>query len=222
MSVFIFSPEVLENFAQTVGTRLAGAVTHHEIMRGELILYAQRFELLNVLQFLRDDADCRLTQLIDITAVDYPDRAERFEIVYQLLSIHTNMRVRVKISTDEDTPVLSVCSVYSTANWLEREVWDMYGVMFSGHPDHRRILTDYGFEGHPLRKDFPLTGYVETRYDSTLKRVVYEPVKLTQEFRVFDNVSPWESLTEVQLPGDEKAMQPKIGWKPTSAAGEGR
>ena len=145
---------------------------------------------------------------------------ERFEVVYQLLSMSKNIRVRIKLTTDENTPVPSVVGVYSSANWFERETWDMYGVMFAGHPDHRRILTDYGFDGHPLRKDFPLTGYVEVRYDQDQKRVVYEPVKLTQDFRNFDYLSPWEGLTDVQLPGDEKATIPKTGWHPTSKATE--
>ena len=140
---------------------------------------------------------------MDVTAVDYPDREERFEVVYNLLSLKQNQRIRVKLSTDESTPVVSATSVFKSANWFEREVWDLFGVFFSDHPDLRRILTDYGFEGHPLRKDFPLTGLVEVRYDEDQKRVVYEPVKLTQEFRTFDFVSPWEGM--LHLPGDEKA-----------------
>jgi NADH-quinone oxidoreductase subunit C len=150
---------------------------------------------------------------MDITAVDYPARPERFEIVYNLLSMTHNHRVRVKISASEETLVPTATEIFSSAGWFEREVWDMYGVMFDGHPDLRRILTDYGFEGHPQRKDFPLTGYVELRYDEELKRVVYEPVKLTQDFRNFDYLSPWEGMTNVHLPGDEKAVQPKHGWR---------
>lgn len=217
MTNFVIPAETLaalgDHVVQTLG---GGSVSRHEIIRGELIVHASRQDVARVLTLLRDDAQCRFTQLIDVTAVDFPERPERFEIVYQLLSLHTNNRIRVKISTDENTPVPSVCGVFSVANWFEREVWDMYGVMFAGHPDHRRILTDYGFEGHPLRKDFPLTGYVEVRYDQEQKRVVYEPVKLTQDFRAFDYMSPWEGLTAVQLPGDEKAMSPKLGWVPSS------
>ena len=142
--------------------------------------------------------------LVDVTAADYPEREERFEIVYNLLSMTHNTRIRVKLRTDEDDPVPSVAGVFSTANWFEREIWDMYGVFFSDHPDLRRLLTDYGFEGHPLRKDFPLTGHVEVRYDDTLRRVVNEPVSLVQEFRDFDFLSPWEGM-QAQIPGDEKA-----------------
>ncbi len=186
-----------------------------ELIKDELVLYARREKILAVMTFLRDDASCMFKQLIDVTAVDYPERGERFEVVYHLLSLRHNCRVRVKLATDENTPVDSVAGIFSAANWFERETWDMYGVMFANHPDHRRILTDYGFDGHPLRKDFPLTGYVELRYDQDLKRVVYEPVKLTQDFRRFDFLSPWEGLTEIQLPGDEKAVQPKFGYVPT-------
>ena len=160
--------------------------------------------------FLRDDSSCLFKVLIDICGADYPERDERFEVVYNLLSLKLNQRVRVKVTTDETTPVPSVTSVFSTAGWFEREAWDLYGIIFSDHPDLRRIMTDYGFEGHPLRKDFPLTGYVEVRYDEEQKRVVYEPVKLTQEFRTFDFLSPWEGMTiERLLPGDEKAEAPE-------------
>lgn len=200
--------------------RLAGGVIRYELIKGELILWIRREDIVQIMTSLRDDPTCLFKQLMDVTAVDYPDRQERFEIVYQLLSLAHNMRVRVKYTTDENTPVPSVVSVFSAANWFEREVWDMFGVMFENHPDHRRILTDYGFDGHPLRKDFPLTGFNEVRYDQEQKRVVYEPVKLTQEFRAFDFLSPWEALTDVQLPGDEKAMQPKTGWMPESKATE--
>ena len=162
-----------------------------------------RESLLKVMSFLRDDQNTLFKQLIDITAVDHPSEEARFEVVYHLLSLKHNQRLRVKLATDEATPVDSVTGVFSVAGWFERETWDMYGVMFNEHPDLRRILTDYGFEGHPLRKDFPLTGHVEVRYDSEQKRVVYEPVKLTQEFRSFDFMSPWEGM--LQLPGDEKA-----------------
>ncbi|WP_044564083.1 NADH-quinone oxidoreductase subunit C, partial [Azospirillum sp. B4] len=164
--------------------------------------------LLQTLTLLRDDPGCRCTQLVDITAVDCPSKAERFEVNYMLLSVSKNLRARVKVTTDEDTPVPSCVPLFPAAGWYERETWDMFGVFFSGHPDLRRILTDYGFEGHPLRKDFPLTGYVEVRYDDEQKRVVYEPVKLTQDFRAFDFMSPWEAMTDVQLPGDEKAVIP--------------
>jgi NADH-quinone oxidoreductase subunit C len=157
-----------------------------------------------ILKFLRDDSACHFEMLIDICGVDYPDREPRFDVVYHLLSISNNLRVRVKLGVAEEGAVPSVTALYSTAGWFEREIWDLYGVYFTDHPDLRRILTDYGFEGHPLRKDFPLTGYVELRYDDEQKRVVYEPVKLTQEFRSFDFMSPWEGA-EYILPGDEKA-----------------
>jgi len=183
-----------------LGSKLSGVAVRH----GELMLEVAAANLVEVMSFLRDDPGCRFRQLIDITAVDWPERGPRFEVVYNLLSIEQNRRVRVKVPTDERTPVPSVIGVWSAAGWFERETWDMYGIMFSGHPDLRRILTDYGFEGHPLRKDFPLTGYVEVRYDEAQKRVVYEPVKLTQEFRRFEFESPWEGMQHV-LPGDEKA-----------------
>ena len=173
---------------------------------GELTLEAEAAEIVRVLTFLRDDAECGFVCFIDICGVDYPDREKRFDVVYHLLSPYKNRRIRVKIQTDEDTPVPTVISVFPAANWYERETFDLYGVLFSDHPDLRRILTDYGFAGHPLRKDFPLTGYVEVRYDDEVKRVVYEPVKLTQEFRAFDYLSPWEG-TDYVLPGDEKAKQ---------------
>ncbi|OKH90092.1 NADH-quinone oxidoreductase subunit C [Thalassospira sp. TSL5-1] len=171
---------------------------------GELTVVVKRESIVSVLTFLRDDAGCLFKQLIDICGVDYPERAERFEVVYHLLSLKHNLRIRVKVSTDEETPVPTAVGVYSAADWFERETWDMYGVFFADHPDPRRILTDYGFEGHPLRKDFPLTGYVEVRYDDERKRVVYEPVKLVQDFRNFDFESPWEGMQNI-LPGDEKA-----------------
>jgi NADH-quinone oxidoreductase subunit C len=169
---------------------------------GELALLAQASHIREVLTFLRDDPDCQFNCFTSITAVDYPERAQRFEIVYQLLSPRKNTRVRVKISTDEATPVASAVPVFPAANWYEREIYDLFGVLFDDHPDLRRILTDYGFEGHPLRKDFPMTGFVEVRYDEEEKRVRYDPVKLTQEFRRFDFLSPWEGAP---LPGDEKA-----------------
>lgn len=200
-----------QNFNSSVVADLSAQIQSHHYEQDELVLTASRDTVLGVLKFLRDRHGFR--QLIDITAVDYPSRSDRFEIVYNLLSMKDNARVRIKIAASEDTPVPSAVPLFSAANWYEREVWDMYGVTFDGHPDLRRILTDYGFEGHPQRKDFPLTGYVELRYDEELKRVVYEPVKLTQDFRAFDFISPWEGMTNIQLPGDEKAAAPKHGYK---------
>lgn len=169
-----------------------------------------REALLSVMQYLRDDAEMAFTQLMDVTAADYPNRPERFEVIYHLLSLRHNTRIRVKVAATEETPVETLCDLFPTANWFEREVFDMFGIYFNRHPDLRRILTDYGFDGHPLRKDFPLTGYTELRYDQEQKRCVYEPVKLTQDFRTFDFLSPWEGMTEIQLPGDEKAVKPKF------------
>jgi NADH-quinone oxidoreductase subunit C len=183
----------------------AGATVEVEVAHGEINVTVSRDALMKVLSFLRDDANFKFSQLIDITAVDYPVRDERFDVVYHLLSMTLNQRVRVKTPTDEDTPVASVAGLWPAAVWFERETWDMYGIFFADNPDLRRILTDYGFEGHPLRKDFPLTGYVEVRYDDAQKRVVYEPVKLRQDFRSFDFLSPWEGMTGMLLPGDEKA-----------------
>jgi len=191
-----------------LASQLSSDVDELLVVNGELILQVRPDALLRVIKFLRNDANCLFQMLIDICGVDYPEREKRFEIVYNLLSLKQNMRLRIKVSTDEGTPVPSVSSVYPTAGWFERECWDMYGVFFGDHPDLRRILTDYGFEGHPLRKDFPLTGYVEVRYDDEQRRVVYEPVKLTQEFRSFDFLSPWEGMTPT-LPGDEKAEPEK-------------
>jgi len=196
--------QALTEFGTTVQQALAQSVTKLEIIRGELILWVPREAILPTVTFLRDDPRCLFKVLVDLTAVDFPDRPERFEIVYNFLSLKFNRRIRIKTTTDEETPVPSVVSVFSSAGWYERETWDMFGVFFSDNPDLRRILTDYGFDGHPLRKDFPLTGYVEVRYDEEQKRVVYEPVKLKQEFRSFDFMSPWEGLTQ-PLPGDEKA-----------------
>jgi NADH-quinone oxidoreductase subunit C len=193
--------------------RLAGIITGTEIVNGEMTLHATRENLITLLKFLRDDAGCDFKMLVDVTAVDYPSRPERFEVVYNLLSLSKNRRVRVKVPASEVTPVQTATTVFSSANWFEREVWDMYGIYFDRHPDLRRILTDYGFDGHPQRKDFPLTGYVELRYDEERKRVVYEPVKLTQDFRKFDFESPWEAMTTMQLPGDEKAMRPARGYQ---------
>jgi NADH-quinone oxidoreductase subunit C len=208
--------EALRELSDHIRVHLADAVLSAEVALGELVITVDRPAIVRVLTFLRDDVGCQFRQLMDITAVDRPEREERFEVVYNLLSLKRNLRVRVKLTTDEDTPVPSVTAVYSTANWFERETWDLYGVFFSDHPDLRRLLTDYGFEGHPLRKDFPLTGYVEMRYDDEQKRVVYQPVKLTQDFRSFDFLSPWEGMTRVMLPGDEKATAPTGAPQPGS------
>jgi NADH-quinone oxidoreductase subunit C len=171
---------------------------------GELTVEAKAADIISILTFLRDDTECGFVCFIDICGADYPEREKRFDVVYHLLAPYKNRRIRVKVQTGEDTPVPSAISVFPAANWYERETFDLYGVLFSDHPDLRRILTDYGFSGHPLRKDFPLTGLVEVRYDDEAKRVVYEPVKLVQEFRSFDYLSPWEG-TDYVLPGDEKA-----------------
>lgn len=184
----------------------AAEVISVAVAHGELMVEARPEGLVRLMTFLRDDPQCLFASLIDICGVDWPERSPRFDVVYNLLSIRLNQRIRIKVRTDEERPVPSITPVYSAADWFERETWDLYGVMFSDHPDLRRILTDYGFEGHPLRKDFPLTGYVELRYDDEQKRVVYEPVSLTQEFRRFDFMSPWEGA-EYILPGDEKAGQ---------------
>jgi len=186
---------------------LAGDVMDTHVDCGELSILVPRTRIADVLKTLRDDSALAFQQMMDLCGVDYPERPERFEVVYNLLSLTHNWRLRVKVQTDESSPVPSVVSVYNAAGWFERECWDMYGVAFSGNPDLRRILTDYGFEGHPLRKDFPLSGYVEVRYDEAQKRVVYEPVQLPQDFRNFDFLSPWEGMTNVnmRLPGDEKA-----------------
>jgi len=193
---------------EAVGEKVAAAfpqdVLQRAIAHDELMVTVRREAIVRVLQFLRDDPSFRFDVLVDICGVDYPDRVERLEVVYNLLSLTHNRRIRLKVTTDEQTPVPSATSVYSAAGWFERECWDLLGVYFADHPDLRRILTDYGFEGHPLRKDFPLTGYVEVRYDEEQKRVVYEPVKLKQEFRSFDFLSPWEGMNTI-LPGDEKA-----------------
>jgi len=177
-----------------------------DIAYGELSITVPATTLPRVLQWLRDDTNTLFKELVDICGVDYPDREQRFDVVYHLLSLHHNQRIRVRVSTDEATPVPSVTGIFRSAGWFEREAWDMYGIMFADHPDLRRILTDYGFEGHPLRKDFPLTGYVEMRYDAEQQRVIYEPVKLRQDFRNFDFLSPWEGTQDL-LPGDEKAEE---------------
>ncbi len=196
----------LQDIGDFICAKMASGVKAATVEHDELTLLVKRDEILSVLKFLRDDPQCKFSCIIDLCGVDYPERENRFEVVYHLLSLKQNIRVRVKIDTDEDTPVPSCVSVYPGALWLEREAYDMYGIAFDGHPDLRRLLTDYGFQGYPLRKDFPTTGYVEVRYDETQKRVVYEPVKLPQEFRNFDFQSPWEG-TDYVLPGDEKASE---------------
>jgi NADH-quinone oxidoreductase subunit C len=196
--------EPLEQLGNAIVAALGGAASAYTVAFGQLTLAADAADIVRVMRFLRDDERCLFWCIIDITAVDWPEREQRFDVVYHLLSPRRNQRIRVKVKTDEATPVPSIISVYRGADWFEREVYDLYGVLFSGHPDLRRLLTDYGFEGHPLRKDFPLTGFVEVRWDDELKRVVYDPVRLAQEFRNFDFLSPWEG-PEYMLPGDEKA-----------------
>ncbi len=199
----------LTALSEHVAKSLDAVVGRAEVERsGELVIHAVTNGIAKLIGFLKSDPDCRFDQLIDICGVDFPERELRFDIVYNLLSVAHNQRARVIITADEDTAVPSVASLFPAANWFEREVWDLYGVFFADHPDLRRILTDYGFEGHPLRKDFPLTGFVELRYDEAQKRVVYEPVTLTQDFRRFEYTSPWEGMTSIQLPGDEKAVKP--------------
>jgi len=196
--------ETLERIAATIKNALGTSVTGYEISRGELTVHAQAADIVKIVTFLRDDPSCQFSCIVDITAVDWPSREQRFDVVYHLLSPRMNQRIRVKVVTDETTPVASLVDVYRGADWFERETYDLYGVLFTGHPDMRRILTDYGFDGHPLRKDFPLTGFVEVRWDDEEKRVRYDKVKLSQEFRNFDFLSPWEG-TDYVLPGDEKA-----------------
>jgi NADH-quinone oxidoreductase subunit C len=198
--------EALIELSSYVSEARGNLIAASQIKYGELTLTTTGDNLIPLLTFLRDDAKCGFVNLTDICGVDWPQRELRFDVVYHLLSPKQNLRIRIKVATDEDTPVPSACAVYPGADWFERETWDMYGVLFTGHPDLRRILTDYGFEGHPLRKDFPTTGFVEVRYDDAAKRVVYEPVELKQEFRNFDFMSPWEG-TDYVLPGDEKAKQ---------------
>ena len=199
--------DALQKLGEHILSKRSGFAITSKIAYGELTLTAAPDTIIGLLTFLRDDQVCKFSQLIDLCGVDYPGREKRFDIVYHLLSLHRNHRVRVKIETGEDQPVPSVTAVWPAANWFEREAFDMYGIQFSGHPDLRRLLTDYGFAGHPLRKDFPLTGFVEVRYDDEQKRVVNEPVKLTQDFRKFDFMSPWEGAKHI-LPGDEKATKP--------------
>jgi NADH-quinone oxidoreductase subunit C len=198
--------ESLQDLGDHIAASLADDVSSFQVTRGELTLTTSLERIVRVLKFLRDDPACHFSVLIDICGADHPERSSRFDVVYHLLSMHQNQRVRVKIQVEEDEQVPSVSGVYPAANWYEREAFDMYGILFSDHPDLRRILTDYGFTGHPLRKDFPVTGFVEVRYDDETKRVAYEPVRLTQEFRSFDFESPWEAA-EYLLPGDEKATE---------------
>ena len=196
--------QTLNDLGAYLADRLGPALHGWKVTLGELTIETGPGELKELMAFLRDDRGCRFGCLIDICGVDYPDREQRFEVVYHLLSPWLNHRIRVRIATDETTPVPSVIELFRCANWFEREAYDLYGILFEGHPDLRRLLTDYGFQGHPLRKDFPLTGFVELRYDDELKRVVYEPVKLQQEYRSFDFLSPWEGM-DTAIPGDEKA-----------------
>ncbi|HEV7290874.1 MAG TPA: NADH-quinone oxidoreductase subunit C [Devosia sp.] len=196
----------LTELGNHISRSLGAAVQSHAVSFGELTLEVERDSIVEVATFLRDDPECRFTALVDICGADYPSRELRFDVVYHFMSPTKNRRVRLKLQTDEYTTVPSIVDVFRGANWFEREAYDLYGILFSGHPDLRRILTDYGFDGHPLRKDFPLTGFVEVRYDQERKRVVYEPVKLVQEFRTFDYLSPWEG-TDYVLPGDEKVKQ---------------
>ena len=196
----------LQTIATKLGAAAPGAVIGSAFAFGELTLTVDPARIIETLQFLRDDSAAQFVSIIDISGVDHPQHEKRFDVVYHLLSPKLNLRIRVKAETDEATPVASIIDVFAGADWFERETYDLYGIVFTGHPDMRRILTDYGFEGHPLRKDFPLTGFVEVRYDDELKRVVYEPVRLAQEFRTFDFLSPWEG-TDYVLPGDEKAKK---------------
>jgi len=200
----------LASLAEHLASGVPGALLATEIRHNELCCRIERESVPRVLQFLRDDPKCRFNLLMDVCGVDYPERPLRFDVVYNLLSLGLNQRIRLKVETDEEQPVPSAVGLYSCAGWWERETWDLYGILFSDNPDLRRILTDYGFDGHPLRKDFPLTGYVEVKYDEEQKRVVYEPVKLKQEFRSFDFLSPWEGMDKI-LPGDEKASTPDEG-----------
>ncbi|MER9014937.1 NADH-quinone oxidoreductase subunit C [Mesorhizobium sp. M0898] len=198
--------QALNDLSTYLGEKLIGRIGVAVLAYGELTISVEPRDLIEVVTFLRDDPKCQFISIIDVCGADYPSRAKRFDVVYHLLSPRQNIRVRIKIQADEETLVPSITGIYPGADWFERETYDLYGVLFSGHPDLRRILTDYGFEGHPLRKDFPLTGFVEVRYDDEAKRVIYEPVELKQEFRNFDFLSPWEG-TDYVLPGDEKAKQ---------------
>jgi len=195
----------LDALGQTIVGALVDAAIDHKLAFNQLTVAVHAEKIVDVVRFLRDDAACRFVNLTDITAVDYPGREKRFDVIYHLLSPTLNTRIRLRAEAGEETQVPSIIGVFPGADWFEREAYDLYGVIFTGHPDMRRILTDYGFEGHPLRKDFPLTGFVEVRYDDQEKRVLYEPVRLNQEFRNFDFLSPWEGADYPVLPGDEKA-----------------
>ena len=184
----------IESVAESIRDGIGAIVKDLSIVGDQLVAIVEKEDIAKLLVFLRDDVNCQFKQLMDICGVDYPERPQRFEVVYNLLSLVHNNRVTVKVMLDDNSSIPSVSKVFSSADWWEREIWDLFGIFFSGHPDLRRILTDYGFDGHPLRKDFPLTGYVEVRYDDAQKRVVYEPVKLTQEYRDFDFLSPWEGM----------------------------
>jgi NADH-quinone oxidoreductase subunit C len=198
--------EALHQHVETIADALKGGLLTHSIAHGELTIVVPARDIVATIKVLRDDERCQYFSIIDVTAIDWPSREARFDIVYHLLSPTHNRRIRVKIEVGEATPVPSIIAVFPGADWFEREVYDLYGVPFTGHPDMRRLLTDYGFEGHPLRKDFPLTGFVEVRWDEEQKRVVYDPVRLAQEFRSFDFLSPWEG-PDYLLPGDEKAKK---------------
>ncbi|MBC7576036.1 NADH-quinone oxidoreductase subunit C [Tardiphaga sp.] len=195
----------LSSLGETIKAALPGAIVGSSVAFGQLTLAVEAARIVDIVRFLRDDPGCRFVSFVDITAVDYPGREKRFEVVYHFMSPALNIRIRLKAEASETTQVPSIISVFPGADWFEREAYDLYGVIFVGHPDMRRLLTDYGFDGHPLRKDFPLSGFVEVRYDDQEKRVVYEPVRLNQEFRKFDFLSPWEGADYSILPGDEKA-----------------
>lgn len=211
-SAFVVS-DALQDLADYVAEKLSFAEPEVCFQLDQLCVVLGADHLVKAMTVLRDDKEMNFHQLLDVTAVDYPSRDPRFEVVYHLLSVRHNHRIRLKTAVNEETLVPSMVDLFSSAGWFEREVFDMYGLYFEGHPDLRRILTDYGFEGHPQRKDFPLTGFKEVRYDEALKRVVYEPVKLTQDFRQFDALSPWEGMVDVMLPGDEKGMKPEHGYR---------
>ena len=202
----IIQKDGLQVVEETLVESLGSAILSTKTALDELTVYVDANEIQKVLVFLRDDINCQFKLLMELCGVDYPERQNRFEVVYCLLSLSRNLRLKVKVSANEKVPIPSVAEVFSSAGWWEREVWDLFGIFFSGHPDLRRILSDYGFEGHPLRKDFPLTGYVEVRYDDNQKRIVYEPVSLAQEYRDFDFMSPWEGIQNA-LPGDEKVTE---------------
>ena len=209
--------EALIELGETITAALPDAVSAASMAHGELTVQTSPEAIVAVLTFLRDDSNCRFSVLVDVCGVDHPDRERRFDVVYNLLSLTHNQRVRVKFEVGEGVPVPTAGGIFSSAGWFEREAWDMYGILFSGHPDLRRLLTDYGFEGHPLRKDFPLSGFVEVRYDDEQKRVVYEPVSLTQEFRTFDFMSPWEGAQYI-LPDEAD----RVDAKADGASGAGK